>query len=469
MKAATMERPSVERDLVGGRYLLSRQLAVGGMAEIYLAYQRIDDGVDKEVVIKRLKPELCKSSRVAEMFADEARLGAYLSHPHNVQIFDSGEHERVPYIAMEYIRGEEMNVLCRRGLQHGQFLPLPHAVELVRQAAVAMGYYHNLRDADGDALDLVHCDISPNNLLVTSDGFLKVIDFGIARFRGQSYRHAQVVPGKLSYMSPEQAQRKALDRRSDIYSLGIVLYEITLGKRLFRGPAAEIVEQLKKGEVRPPTFVRNDYPGALESIVMRALEPEPSERFQEAYDLADALAEYLRDEKMRTGAPGIARYLDRLSVAAGGARREELIAEDELEAGEDELDFDRDIFSSFVAARGADPEAARNWEEVEEGEGAVADVLGIDVELVRHASRAAPSEETTDAEPPTNGRPARDVSPASRRLVAEGAPHEERAAKADEKRETRPASPAPSGGIAAFLVGLLLGIAATLVALYFLS
>ena len=137
---------------------------------------------------------------------------------------------------MEYIVGEELNELCRRGLAHGRFLPLEHAVELIRQAAAGMGYFHAKRGAEGgslanEPLEIVHLDISPSNLLVTQDGFLKIIDFGIARAKGQASR-TDVLPGKLSYMSPEQAARKDVDHRSDIFSLGIVLYEIT------RRPAA---------------------------------------------------------------------------------------------------------------------------------------------------------------------------------------------------------------------------------------
>jgi serine/threonine protein kinase len=225
----------------GGRYTLLRRLAVGGMAEIYLARQAAMAGFEKEVVIKRLRQELADDPRIVEMFLDEARIGAQLNHPNIVHVYDVDEHDGIPYIAMEYIIGEELNELCRRGINHDRFLPLEHAVELIRQAAAGMGYFHAKRGADGtslahEPLDIVHLDISPSNLLVTQDGFLKVIDFGIARAKGQSAR-SDVLPGKLSYMSPEQAARQPVDHRSDIFSLGIVLYEITVGKRLFRGPA----------------------------------------------------------------------------------------------------------------------------------------------------------------------------------------------------------------------------------------
>ena len=240
--AASLDRPIG----FGDRYTLVRRLAVGGMAEIYLARQAAMAGFEKEVVIKCLRPELVDDNRIVEMFLDEARIGALLNHPNIVHVYDVDSHDDIPYIAMEYIVGEELNELCRRGLTHGKFLPLPHAVELIRQAAAGMGYFHAKRSSpdsalEGAPLDIVHCDISPSNLLVTEDGFLKLIDFGIPKARGQRFRSESVIPGKLSYMSPEQAARQPVDHRSDIFSLGIVLYEITVGKRLFRGNAAEVV------------------------------------------------------------------------------------------------------------------------------------------------------------------------------------------------------------------------------------
>jgi len=325
----------------GGSYWLLRQLAVGGMAEIYLARQDAMHGFEKDVVIKRLKPELAVDPRIVEMFLDEARIGAALNHPNVVHVYDVDEQDGVPYIAMEYIHGEELNQLCRRGLGHGKFLPLEHAIELMRQAAAGMGYFHHRRAADGDGRDIVHLDISPTNLLVTEDGFLKIIDFGIARARGQKYRDEAAIPGKLSYMSPEQASRQRVDHRSDLFSLGVVLYEITVGKRLFKGPAAEVVKRLVAGQVEPPTFIRRDFPGPLEAVVMRCLEKHPADRYQSAYDLADDLEDILRELRLHSGPVRIARYLDELAMAAGGQRRPELISEAEQRSADDEHAVDR--------------------------------------------------------------------------------------------------------------------------------
>ncbi|HUJ58767.1 MAG TPA: serine/threonine-protein kinase [Kofleriaceae bacterium] len=390
----------LEPTAFGGRYTLIRRLAIGGMAEIYLARQAAMAGFEKEVVIKRLRTELADDPRVVEMFLDEAKIGAQLNHPNIVHVYDVDEHGGIPYIAMEYIIGEELNELCRRGIAHDRFLPLEHAVELVRQAAAGMGYFHAKRSTGsgsgtqhaGEPLDIVHLDISPSNLLVTQDGFMKIIDFGIARARGQDQR-TDVLPGKLSYMSPEQASREAVDHRSDVFSLGIVLYEITVGKRLFRGPANEVVKKLVGGQIEPPTFVRRNFPPPLESIVMRALEKHPDDRYQTAYDLADDLESFLRDEKLHSGPVRIARYLDMLEIAQGGTRRPELISEAEArrERGE-ELDFDSQVFDGFAPAEGAPgPDEAAAWEDVDQPEADIAAALHLELAELRALRTPVPT------------------------------------------------------------------------------
>jgi len=390
----------------GQRYWLTDLLAVGGMAEIYLARQNAMAGFEKEVVIKRLKPDLARDDRIRQMFLDEARIGAVLNHTNIVHVYDVDEQDGIPYIAMEYIRGEELNVLCRRGLQCGRFLPLEHSVELLRQAATGMGYFHAKKSSKENDLDIVHCDISPTNLLVTEDGCLKVIDFGIAQANNQHFRDQSAIPGKLSYMAPEQALREPLDTRADIFSLGVVAYEITVGKRLFRGPAQDVYKRLVDCEIEPPTFVRREFPGHLEAILMRSLERFPDDRYQSAYDLADELEDFLREAELKSTPVRIARYLDVLNMAAGGERRQELISESEKSGDDDELDFDRDIFEGYQPAPEMAEEEARDWDEFEESEREVAAALGIDADLLDPAATRTPlpsplaQAALADAEPP---------------------------------------------------------------------
>jgi serine/threonine protein kinase len=450
----------LEPTAFGGRYTLLRRLAIGGMAEIYLARQAAMAGFEKQVVIKRLRAELADDPRIIEMFLDEARIGALLNHPNIVHVYDVDEHDGIPYIAMEYIVGEELNELCRRGLTNGRFLPLEHAVELIRQAATGMGYFHAKQGAEGSQLadqplEIVHLDISPSNLLVTQDGTMKVIDFGIARARGQRMR-SEVMPGKLSYMSPEQAARSSsssplVDHRSDIFSLGIVLYEITVGRRLFRGSANEVVQKLINAEVEPPTFFRRSFPPALESIVMRALEKHPADRYQSAYDLADDLETFLRDERLHSGPVRIARYLDMLTHAEGGQRRPELVSEAEVRRtdGSDDLDFDSQVFDGYRAQEGSPgPDQAPEWEDKEQPEADVAAALGMELaELralrtpvpVRPAGMAPltgkqPRAFTGPLEPAaTPDDPVTAAAPASRRAVTTGDEHDD-----DEVHATTP-------------------------------
>ncbi len=390
--------PLAEPVPLGDRYLLLRRLATGGVADIFLARQSATAGFEKEIVIKRLRPELRGNARVVKRFLEEARIGALLNHPNVVHVYDVDVAEGAPYIAMEYIVGGELGALCRRGLAQKSFLPLPHAVELVRQAAAGLGYLHAKRGADGQPLGIVHRDLSPNNLMITEDGFLKIIDFGIAKTRRTEAAVDQVLPGVLGYMAPEQILRGPIDVRADIFSLGVVLYEITLGRRLFKGPAHEVVRRISGPggpEIEPPTSVRPGYPAPLEAIAMRALARDPDARYQSAYDLADELEEFLHAAKLASGPVRIARYLDELGHAEGRTRRPELstsgraASESGVEIGID-AGLGGELFSSFRAAPG------REWDDAEEPIADVASALGLDVAELRTMRVPAAAPEGSD-------------------------------------------------------------------------
>jgi tRNA A-37 threonylcarbamoyl transferase component Bud32 len=355
---AELPRPIVLAD----RFTLVRQIATGGMAEIFLARQKGLPGLEKEIVIKLLKERYRTDVRVVEMFLNEARIGTVLNHSNIVHVYDIGEHDATPFIAMEYIRGEELSQLCRRGVEMGYFLPVEHAVDLVRQAAEGMAAFHGKRDDAGNPLGIVHRDISPSNMMVTPDGVMKLIDFGIAKATWRDRRDRveleKLVPGKYNYMSPEQVRGEKVDHRSDIFSLGIVLYELTVGKRLFKGRPEEVIQRIVRGKVKPPTFVRQKFPARLEQIVMRALEPNANDRYASALELANDLEEFLREAGRKSGPVRVAQYIEDLRALEAGEKRPELVIAGEAwldDDGEDVLDFDR---SFSTVKREAPPKAA---------------------------------------------------------------------------------------------------------------
>jgi len=356
-------------------YELTDVIAVGGMAEVFFGYRDLASDLRLPVVVKRLRPDMSADSGARGLFRDEARLATLLSHPFVVRALDIVAFDELPCIVMEPIWGEELNVVARKGLAADRFMPRACAAELMRQAALALGYCHHLCDEEGEPLEVVHRDVSPNNLLVTGEGFVKLIDFGTAQFRNQGAHADSILPGKLSYMSPEQVRRERVDSRSDVFSLGIILYEMTLGRRLFRGPAEEIRRRIEAADIEPPTFVDHDYPGFLESIVMRALERHPADRYRDGYELADELGQYLASRDDVTTGLEVARYLNELDVASGGQERPELVrGEDE---DDDELDFDTRDEELPVGTEAAE---LAEWDELEEASDAMAVALGLEAD-----------------------------------------------------------------------------------------
>ena len=274
-------------ELIGrqvGRYRVIRHLASGGMAELYIARQESVGGFEKSVVLKILQPRYAQNPRVVTMFLDEARLAAKLNHPSVVHVYDVAEDEGLKYIAMEFIHGETMAIVTR-GLAANKYLPLEHSIHVVSQAAAGLAYAHERRDADGRVVRIVHRDVSPTNVLVSYEGQTRIVDFGIARAQDELREESGILPGKASYMSPEQVRGTGIDHRADIFALGIILYELTLCQRLYRGPAEAVMKHIIDDPIQPPTAIRREYPPALELIVMRALEKRPKDRYQSADEM----------------------------------------------------------------------------------------------------------------------------------------------------------------------------------------
>ncbi len=292
MTAAVSDTPTpsiLPRKL--GRYEVLRRLAVGGMAEIYLARQTGIQDFEKHVVIKRILPGFASDVQFTSMFLDEARLAATLQHPNIAQVFDIGADADSYFFAMEYVDGRDVRRIMQRALANRERVPLPVAIAIGMGAAAGLHAAHENTGADRKPLHIVHRDVSPANILLTFDGHTKLIDFGIAKAeRRQTETQAGVVKGKYSYMSPEQCRNGELDRRSDIFSLGITLWELTTTSRLFRSKNDyQVMRMILQENIPPPTERVPDYPPDLEAVIMRALERDVDLRYQTARELYEDL------------------------------------------------------------------------------------------------------------------------------------------------------------------------------------
>lgn len=296
-----------------GKYTLLRRLATGGMAEIFLARQGGMGGFEKEVVVKRLLPNFASQDDRVQMFLEEGRIAAALTHPNIAQIFDLGREQDDYYIAMEYVHGVDLRRVCSQGIAEGNYLPLQHAVRVVAEVLDALHYAHTRSDKEGKALGIVHQDVTPTNILVTFDGGVKLVDFGVARDASSPQEITGMIAGKAGYMSPEQVTQAPVDARADVFAAGINLYEITVGRRLFRGTDGEdTLAVVAQCEVPPPRSVNPEFPERLEKVIMRALARDPEARYPDARAMQIALEDFLAGEGMRSTAGMLANYMQTL-------------------------------------------------------------------------------------------------------------------------------------------------------------
>lgn len=293
-----------------GKYTLIRKLRSSGMAEVWLARQHGTEGFAKDVVIKRILPHLAEDDKLVHMFLDEARLAANLNHPNVVHIFDLGSDGQNYFIAMEYIRGHDLEQIQEQlKLRHMPF-PAELAAQIVSNTCLGLAYAHDCKTADGTPMQVVHRDVSPQNILVSETGVVKLIDFGIAKARTSSTR-TQVghTKGKICYMSPEQMMARELDRRSDIFSLGVVLYEMCCGTKPFDGDNLLACYHKLKGGIANPREYRPDIPIQLADIIMHALAYDREERFPTATAFRYELQRYLNQEGVAIGPEHLADFL----------------------------------------------------------------------------------------------------------------------------------------------------------------
>jgi serine/threonine-protein kinase len=295
---------NIEPTAFGDKYVLVEHIATGGMAEIYRAQYAGIEGFAKELVIKTLREEFAARPDVVAMFLDEARVAATLTHNNVVHTYDLGELGGEYFIAMELLKGQELVDVMRRasavepGPNLEKKVPLELSIGIIMQACEGLHYVHSRTAEDGSPLGLVHRDINPTNIHVGYDGVCKILDFGIAATRASAVAKKGQVAGKLSYMAPEQLQGHPIDLRADIFPLGVVLYELCLARRLFRGQREEVMRRVLEGDIPAPTFVDPKFPPALEAILMKALEVNPADRYQNCDHMFRDLEAFLAEEKL---------------------------------------------------------------------------------------------------------------------------------------------------------------------------
>ena len=297
-------------------YELVERIAVGGMAEIFLARQEGLEGFEKSIVIKRIRPHLSKEPNFVRMFLNEAKLAAQLNHPNIVQIYELGKIGESYFIAMEYIFGRDMRRVIPKADAMGIPFPMVYALKIASSVCEGLFFAHQRADLYGQPLNIVHRDVTPENIFVSFDGTVKVLDFGIAKAANQlEQTRAGEIKGKLSYLSPEQCVGKPLDNRSDLFSLGTVLYEWLTGFRLFTGDSdVAVLKSITEGKIYAPSYFKADIPDAVERILMKALEKDRERRYQTAWEMQYDLDRFLSQHEFTPSNIHLSNFLKQLFI-----------------------------------------------------------------------------------------------------------------------------------------------------------
>ena len=302
-----------------GKYTLIDRIAIGGMAEIFLARQAGVEGFEKTIAVKKIRPHLTHDENFVRMFLNEAKLAAQLSHPNIVQIYDLGKINDSYFIAMEYVSGRDMSRVIPKCKSLGIPFPMEYALKITSAALEALYYAHNKTDAQGHPLHIVHRDATPENILVAFSGSVKIADFGIAKATAQlgdgrtENTRAGEIKGKLSYMSPEQCMGKDVDHRSDIFSLAVVLYEWLTGFKLFSGDNdLAVMNNIIEGKIYPPSYFKDGIPEVVETILMKALEKDRKKRYQSAWDMQFDIDTFLASNEFTPSSIHLSNFMKQL-------------------------------------------------------------------------------------------------------------------------------------------------------------
>jgi len=285
-----MKKPSVF-----GKYLLLERVNVGGMAEVFIAKAFGVEGFERILAIKKILPTMAEDQEFITMFIDEARISVQLNHANVVHIHELGKYDETYFIAMEYVAGRDVRTILERYRRRSELMPTHQAVFIASKMCEGLDYAHRKKDARGQDLGIIHRDVSPQNILVSYEGEVKIIDFGIAKAANRMQKtQAGILKGKFGYMSPEQVRGMPIDRRSDIFAVGVILYEMLTGEKLFVGESDfSTLEKVRNADVPLPRQLNPDIPPGLEKVLLKALAREPEDRYQWASDLQEDLMRFL--------------------------------------------------------------------------------------------------------------------------------------------------------------------------------
>jgi serine/threonine protein kinase len=285
----------MKRPTTFGKYLLLERINVGGMAEVFIAKAFGVEGFERFLAIKKILPTMAEDQEFITMFIDEARISVQLNHANVVHIHELGKYDEAYFIAMEYVAGRDLRTILERYRRRKEIMPTAQAVFVASKMCEGLDYAHRKKDARGQELGIIHRDVSPQNILVSYEGEVKIIDFGIAKAANRSQKtQAGILKGKFGYMSPEQVRGMPIDRRSDIFAVGVILYEMLTGEKLFVGESDfSTLEKVRNAEVPLPRQFNPNVPSGLEKVVLKALTREPEDRYQWASDLQEDLMRFL--------------------------------------------------------------------------------------------------------------------------------------------------------------------------------
>jgi serine/threonine protein kinase len=294
-----------------GHYLLIDRVGIGGMAEVWRAKMFGAEGRGRLVAVKRVLPHLSETEEFISMFLDEGRISLQLLHENIAQTYEVGQIGPQPYFSLEFVAGKPLSAIFEHGRKQGRPLPMRLACYCIAKACEGVDYAHRKQDGSGRALNIVHRGLSLQDVLVSFAGEVKVIDFGIAKAAGRvTQTDPGIIKGKFGYMSPEQIDSLPLDRRSDVFAIGVCLYELLTGQRLFVGETDfDSLDMVRKGKVAPPSTRNPEIPQALEQIVLQALSPNVNERYPYASELAEDLQRFLSRGEGSVSAQELRQYM----------------------------------------------------------------------------------------------------------------------------------------------------------------